>query len=115
MTPIVKTRRRVSPGTSLLIGDALYFKTVPCPGGQSIVKYDLCKHELSVIHLPGDFGHVLTKGNDGGLGLATLSHNCIYTWSSWQVDSSGDGGSFKYRALKLDDTRSRKVMITTQH
>jgi hypothetical protein len=94
----------------LLIGDALYYTTIF--GKYNIVKYDLRKHELSVMHLPvefqsirvakKEFQSILIKGNDGGLGVAAMSRNCIYMWS-WQGENKGIGGWVKYRVMELDD------------
>jgi hypothetical protein len=85
---------------SLLFGGALYFIS----GGYSIVKYDLKKHELSVIHLPAALqSTILIKGNDGGLGVAAMFRASIYMWS-WRIGNKSVGRWVRYRVMELDNT-----------
>jgi hypothetical protein len=87
---------------SLLIGDALYFISA-CGEECNILKYDLHKHELSMMDLLGQFSPILIKGDDGGLAIAVILHNCIFKWS-WQVGINGVGEWVKYRVMELDNT-----------
>jgi hypothetical protein len=75
---------------SLLIGGALYFTNFEIIV-QRILKYDLTRHELSVIDddIPQLSHKSVAVDIDGGLGLVEAYHNSIsiYTWS--QQDGIG--------------------------
>jgi hypothetical protein len=94
-SPYIEYRR-----PSLLIGDALYFPTT-FPG-YSTVKYGFCKHELSVMDLPGKGRPILIKADDGGLGVAAILDNCINMWSR-QANIKGDVEWVKYKVVELED------------
>ncbi|CAL5091707.1 unnamed protein product [Urochloa decumbens] len=86
---------------SVLAGDALYFTFGEC-WMSGILKYDLCKYELSVIDMPAgdeDFtAKSLIKLEEGGIGLVSMLDNCIYMWS--RTDSIG--GWVEHRVMELD-------------
>ncbi|CAM0146807.1 unnamed protein product [Urochloa decumbens] len=86
---------------SVLAGDALYFTFGEC-WMSGILKYDMCKYELSVIDMPAgdeDFtAKSLIKLEEGGIGLVSMLDNCIYMWS--RTDSIG--GWVEHRFMELD-------------
>ncbi|XP_066391698.1 uncharacterized protein [Miscanthus floridulus] len=106
----------MTPG--LLIGDVLHF-TINIHEGLSILKYDLCKHGLSVIDVPrGAWIPLVMKGEHRELlQLATLLDNCIYMWSQQDV-TNGIHGWVKNKVMDLTPllpelgyhTRTRKVI-----
>ncbi|CAD6221440.1 unnamed protein product [Miscanthus lutarioriparius] len=88
---------------TLLIGNALHFSL---EDGVGMPKYDLGRHELSVISSPGGRRVVAMELDDGGLGFVAALDNCIYMWS-WQADSNNGNGRwaqhtvFKFKELEI--------------
>ncbi|CAL5077171.1 unnamed protein product [Urochloa decumbens] len=77
---------------SLLIGGALHLGLI----SNSVVKYDLHGHSLSVIDRPGGDELVMVKAEDGGLGFVAVSDGCIYLWTR-----QANGGWVRHKAAEL--------------
>jgi hypothetical protein len=82
-----------------LIRNALYFSH---DYGVGMVKYDLIRHELSVISSPGVRGAVAMELDDGALGFVAMLDRCIYRWS-WQADANNGIGKWaEHMVMQLD-------------
>lgn len=67
-----------------------------------MVKYDLIRHELSVISSPGVRGAVAMELDDGALGFVAVLDRCIYRWS-WQADANNGIGKWaEHMVMQLD-------------
>jgi hypothetical protein len=76
-----------------------------------MVKYDLIRHELSVISSPGVRGAVAMELDDGALGFVAMLDRCIYRWS-WQADANNGIGKWaEHMVMQLE--YSQKVTQTS--
>nr|CAB3455584.1 unnamed protein product [Digitaria exilis] len=95
---------------SLLIGDALYFSL---GYGESVLKYDLGRHELSEIKPLPVFGPVIfMEVEDGALGFVSELDNCIYMWVR-QADANGTGRWEEHMVMELETVLPKPAPQTT--
>lgn len=102
----------VDTGTSVLVGNTLYF---PCNPSTRIVEYDLDKRGLSMIDPPFAYGmgKVLMAAEGGGPGLAGVRGSSLYLLSRVAAGPNGAVAWAQRRVINLEPLLAVRALSTS--